>query len=89
MILTANDPGPWQYFVHRRDNIGLPIEVVRDKYLTEQLIFAEQYNQFIAYQNWLMVQGAGEPSLASTLESEIITESGIALITEAGTYIVA
>lgn len=85
---TAQDPGPWQSFVMRPDNIGLPIQIMTDKYLTEQLIFMDQYNTFIAYQNWLQVQGAGDPNIAATPQQEIITENGVALITENGEYIV-
>jgi len=58
-VFTAQDPGPWQSFVIRPDNNGLPINVLTDKYLTEQLMFMDQYNSFIAYQNWLNVQGSG------------------------------
>ena len=85
---TAQDPGPWQLFVTRPDNIGLPIQIVTDKYLTEQLIFMDQYNTFIAYQNWLNVQGAGEQTPENTPEQEIVTEAGVALVTETGEYIV-
>jgi hypothetical protein len=34
MHLT-NDPGLWQHFVNRPDNIGLPILEVKQKYITE------------------------------------------------------
>lgn len=85
---TAQDPGPWQSFVMRPDNIGLPIQIMTDKYLTEQLIFMDQYNTFIAYQNWLQVQGSGDPNIAATPQSEIVTENGVALVTETGEYIV-
>ncbi len=85
---TAQDPGPWQSFVMRPDNIGLPIQIMTDKYLTEQLIFMDQYNTFIAYQNWLQVQGSGDPNIAATPQSEIVTETGAALVTETGEYIV-
>jgi hypothetical protein len=85
---TVQDPGPWQSFVMRPDNIGLPIQIMTDKYLTEQLIFMDQYNTFIAYQNWLQVQGSGEQTLEQTPEQEIVTENGVALVTELGQYIV-
>ncbi len=35
----VNDPGPWQWFVKRRDNVNLPIMEVRRKYMQEQLLF--------------------------------------------------
>jgi hypothetical protein len=87
-VFTAQDPGPWQSFVMRPDNIGLPIQIMTDKYLTEQLIFMDQYNTFIAYQNWLNVQGAGEQTLEQTPQSEIVTETGAALVTETGEYLI-
>ena len=65
-VFTVEDPGPWQSFAYRPDNIGLPIQIVTDKYLTEQLMFADQYNQFLAYQNWLNVSAAGTQSVASS-----------------------
>jgi hypothetical protein len=85
---TAQDPGPWQSFMMRPDNIGLPIQIMTDKYLTEQLMFMDQYNNFIVYQNWLQVQGAGEQTPENTPEQEIVTEAGVALVTETGEYIV-
>lgn len=41
-MLLVNDPGPWQFFAKRPDNIGLPIQAVRQKYLTEVAKFDEQ-----------------------------------------------
>jgi len=87
-VFTIQDPGPWQSFMMRPDNIGLPVQIVTDKYLTEQLMFMDQYNNFIAYQNWLQVQGAGEQTPENTPEQEIVTEAGVALVTETGEYIV-
>ena len=45
MFLT-NDPGPWQYYVKRADNVGLPIEVVTRKYLTESVRYQQQMDQW-------------------------------------------
>ena len=42
-------PGPWQQYLNRKDNIGLPLMEVRRKYLTEQLQF----------ENWLTSQPKG------------------------------
>jgi hypothetical protein len=89
-IFSVEDPGPWQYFAQRPDNIGLPVQVVSEKYLVEQLMFADQYSQFLAYQNWLQVQASGqaEQTPENTPQQEIVTENGVALITETGEYIV-
>lgn len=40
-MIIANDPGPWQFYVKRHDNIGLPMDVVKRKYLAEGLAFHE------------------------------------------------
>jgi hypothetical protein len=58
MFFVVNDPGPWQYFVTRRDNVGLPLMEVRNKYLHEQLLF-ENYMSFVQQQHMLMAQSAG------------------------------
>jgi hypothetical protein len=87
-IFSVEDPGPWQYFAQRPDNIGLPVQVVSEKYLVEQLMFADQYSQFLAYQNWLQGQPSGETPLSATPQQEIVTENGVALITQNGEYIV-
>ena len=83
-IFSVEDPGPWQYFAQRPDNIGLPVQVVSEKYLVEQLMFADQYSQFLAYQNWLQGQPSGETPLSATPQQEIVTENGVALITQNG-----
>lgn len=89
-VFTVEDPGPWQSFSYRPDNIGLPVHILSEKYLVEQLMFADQYSQFIAYQNWLNVQAAGqaEQTPENTPEQEIVTEAGVALVTETGEYII-
>ena len=46
MIIGIQPPGPWQYYVTRKDNQGLPINEVRRKYLAEQL----QFDNFVASQ---------------------------------------
>jgi len=40
-MIISNPPGPWQYYVNRQDNVGLPIMEVRDKYMREQLLFEQ------------------------------------------------
>ena len=87
-VFSVEDPGPWQSFAMRPDNIGLPIQIMTDKYLTEQLMFMDQYNNFLAYQNWLQGQPSGETPLSATPQQEIVTENGVALITQNGEYIV-
>lgn len=55
-MFFVNDPGPWQTFVLRGDNVGRPINEVTQKYLHEQLQFEnfmsmEQQLQLQQYQN--------------------------------------
>ena len=52
-MLLTNDPGPWQYYVNRPDNVGLPIMEVKDKYMREQLLFEQNLN-FIQQQQLIM-----------------------------------
>jgi len=66
-MFFANDPGPWQYYVNRKDNVGLPLEAVRRKYLTESIAFEEQMSQWaMQSQNYANASGgtaAPVPSL--------------------------
>ena len=62
-MFLSNDPGPWQYYVNRQDNVGLSIMEVKDKYMREQLLFEQQMN-FIYQQQMLssMAASGGGPS---------------------------
>lgn len=44
------DPGPWQQFVKRADNVGLPIAEVSKKYMTESTLYANQLFEAIRQQ---------------------------------------
>jgi hypothetical protein len=46
-MFFIKDPGPWQYYVNRKDNIGLSLDAVRRKYLTESIAFEEQISQWV------------------------------------------
>lgn len=46
-----NDPGLWQHFVKRADNIGKPVETVKQRYLTEMIQFEEALAEAITHQN--------------------------------------
>jgi len=54
-MLITNDPGPWQYYVNRPDNVGLSIMEIKDKYMREQLLFEQNLN-FIQQQQMIMSQ---------------------------------
>lgn len=51
-MFFVNDPGPWQSFILRGDNVGRPINEVTQKYLNEQL----QFDNFISMQQQLQAQ---------------------------------
>lgn len=61
-MFLVNDPGPWQNFVLRRDNIGRPITEVTQKYLYEQL----QFENFISMQQQLQIQQFQNKGVASS-----------------------
>lgn len=65
-----NDPGPWQWFVKRRDNVGLPLMEVRRKYLQEQLTYDNHISRLNSI-NWL--QGASGGRTSSTESSPSYT----------------
>ena len=68
-MFITNDPGPWQYYVNRQDNVGLPIMEVKDKYMREQLLFEQQMN-FMYQQQMLMSQASsGGGPLPSSISS--------------------
>jgi hypothetical protein len=71
-MLIINDPGPWQYYVNRPDNVGLPLMEIKDKYMREQLLFEQyQYNQYINYQNWISSQGGGMLPTTGSIDNTI------------------
>jgi surface protein len=51
-MFFVNNPGPWQSFILRGDNVGKPINEVTQKYLHEQL----QFDNFISMQQQLHLQ---------------------------------
>jgi hypothetical protein len=83
-MFIVNDPGPWQYYHHRQDNIGLNTGQLKQKFLTEQMLFEQQ--QFEAYVTWLQVQGKGiaPGGPETTPQVELTTQNGQVLQTENG-----
>jgi len=76
------DPGPWQYYHHRPDNVGLNTGQLKQKFLTEQMLFEQQ--QYEAYTSWLQGQGKGILSPEQTPQVELVTQNGQVLQTENG-----
>jgi hypothetical protein len=71
-MLYANDPGPWQFYINRPDNVGKPLMEVRDRYLQEQLLFEQQMNVLHHYMAFNAMGGGGPfPSIDDT-ENEYV-----------------
>lgn len=49
-MIIAPDPGPWQWFVKRSDNVGLPTHVVKLKYMQQQQLFEQSMLQSLQQQ---------------------------------------
>jgi len=67
MFFIVNDPGPWQSYIKRTDNLGLPLMEVKQKYLQEQALFeAEQRRQYNEYMRMIHDSrgGFGGPGIA-------------------------
>ena len=66
MFLT-NHPGPWQAYLNRSDNKGLPLMEVKNKYMQEQLLY-ENYMSFQMQQQLMMsnASAGGGPLPSST-----------------------
>lgn len=56
-MFIVNNPGPWQHYVNRPDNKGLPLMEIKNKYMREQLLF-EQYISFQMQQQMFLQQQA-------------------------------
>jgi hypothetical protein len=62
-MFIVDNPGLWQDFTRRRDNVGLPIMEVRTKYLREQLAY-DNFVSFVVSQQRIINQTSqgGGPS---------------------------
>lgn len=60
MLIPHEPPSDWKSFLKRKDNIGLPIMEVKQKYLKEQLLY-ENYIQQLNTVNVLSSGAAGGP----------------------------
>ena len=82
-MFISNNPGPWQYYVNRQDNVGLSIMEVKDKYMREQLLFEQQMN-FIHQQQMIMSQqssgggrlpsGSGDNTINSFVANDYVED---------------
>tara|TARA_Y100000385_G_C13003725_1_gene598450 strand:- start:437 stop:1111 length:675 start_codon:yes stop_codon:yes gene_type:complete len=60
MLIPYEPPSDWKSFLKRKDNIGLPIMEVKQKYLKEQLLY-ESYMQQLNTVSTLSSGAAGGP----------------------------
>ena len=58
MIYTAEDPGNWSQWKQKPENKSLPLNEAKQKYLKEQLLFEDQYTNFVATQQAIQQQKA-------------------------------
>jgi hypothetical protein len=63
-MFLVNDPGPWQYYINRVDNIGLSTDAMRRKYLAE----ANQYTQQMLMMQSMQAIASAGGSVADTVE---------------------
>jgi len=59
------DPGLWQHYILRTDNISLPIETLRRKYLAESIAFEEHISQLMNSHNYIN-SSLGGPGIIPT-----------------------
>ena len=76
-MFIINDPGPWQLFVKRPDNIGLSIDEVSRKYLVESNKYSELLQELYQQSqspnsNSPVSSGAGITPNAPTIPSNCI-----------------
>jgi hypothetical protein len=66
-MYITKDPGPWQQYVKRDDNIGLPLQEVAKKYTMESNMYTQQMLMEIQMKQHQIEQdssavGASQPS---------------------------
>tara|TARA_B100000767_G_scaffold93512_1_gene89936 strand:- start:1086 stop:2000 length:915 start_codon:yes stop_codon:yes gene_type:complete len=58
MIYTAENPGNWSQWKQKPENKNLPLTEAKQKFLKEQLLFEDQYTNFVATQQAIQQQKA-------------------------------
>jgi hypothetical protein len=87
----ANNPGLWQYFLQRADNIGIPIDQAQRKYLIEVNQFEESLSNFLAFGGG----GTAHPNPITVAEvlaqqagwSQAVVNIGSAYTSTSGSYL--
>ena len=69
------NPGPWQSFLKRRDNLGMPLMEVRKKYLEEQILF-ENYISHLQTLNTLSPSVGGSGGEIATYDNIKTPDTG-------------
>jgi hypothetical protein len=83
-MLPINDPGPWQHYVQRKDNIGLSIESIRRKYLAESILFEEQIASLTLQNNQNSSAAAGGGTAPITLPTPLLPSNCIEFVIDTG-----
>ena len=90
MIYTSENPGPWQKWITKPENAKLNIQEARSKYLKEQLLFEQQYQNYMINQastlNWDGQFGQGGPSSNTIMSNSGFSAGALATIMAAAIY---
>ena len=84
MIYTSENPGPWQKWITKPENAKLNIQEARSKYLKEQLLFEQQYQNYMINQaatlNWNGQYAQGGPSSNTIMSNSGFSAGALATI---------
>ena len=84
MIYTSENPGPWQKWITKPENAQLNIQEARSKYLKEQLLFEQQYQNYMINQastlNWNGQFAQGGPSSNTIMSNSGFSAGALATI---------
>ena len=84
MIYTSEHPGPWQTWITKPENAKLNIQEARSKYLKEQLLFEQQYQNYMINQastlNWNGQFAQGGPSSNTIMSNSGFSAGALATI---------
>lgn len=73
-----HDPGPWQFYLQKHQNSGVPLLEIKRMYLAEQAVFYQQAMQLQSAMETAQGNGGGQPI-------GVITASTTTTTTEAPT----
>ena len=59
MLISKVDPGEWLHFIERKDNKGLPLVELKEKYRDEKILFENYITNFEQHKFMIAQQAAG------------------------------